>query len=79
MDSYQLCRRYLEESGGNLEYFDRELPRRREGSGLRFGQILFNALTLDDSKRLIGTTYDPFFSDEPAVSALAVNFLTEGE
>lgn len=67
MGSHEVVQWYLKETG-SLEFFLRDL----EKGGQRYGQAFFNALSEEDRARLVGSVWDPFYSNEPFDSAMAV-------
>lgn len=60
---------YIQESGGNLAGFKRDLE-----FGYRKGQAFFNALTPSDQKKLRSTDKDPFYGGVNKILA-AIDFL----
>lgn len=54
-----LVEEYLELQGGSPEQYRLNLTH-----GQRLGQAFFNALSSIDQGRLVGTTHDPFYSND---------------
>ena len=72
MNSHQTVLWYMEEIGC-LDRFLHELKRRDRGEGIRYGQAFYNALPEPEARRLNGSLYDPFYTDEPFACWLAIS------
>jgi hypothetical protein len=70
VNSYELARWYLQESGGDVTVFEQQLA-----DGLRHGQAFFNALTAEDQEKLRGSIWDPFYMEDPVASGLAITMV----
>lgn len=70
MNPTALAYLYLSQNGGNTAAFRTGMLR-----GLRVGQAFFNALSVEDGRRLTGTEFDPYFFNDPAAVVKAIKFL----
>ena len=70
MNATALAYLYLSQNGGSTQSFSIGL-----NAGMRVGKAFSNALSLADSANLVGTDFDPFYSNDPGVVIRAIKYL----